>query len=120
MSLQFKTILVTLALLSMASHATAASPLSPIPLGEQTSQLYQYALRVAGISVFIMFVLAGLAKMAPPIKGYVGDPTDIIKNAIIGLIILVSAYAILNSISEDLVKGTSGGATLYQAINTSC
>ncbi len=115
MNRPLKILIVSLALLSIASHALATSQLEPVPLGEQTALLYQYALRVAGISVFIMFVLAGLAKMVPFIKGYVGDPTEIIKNAIIGLIILVSAYAILNSISGDLVRGgatnTSGAAT---------
>ncbi len=95
------------ALIVVPHFAAAATTLEPVPLGALTAELYSYALRIAGLAVFLMFILAGLAKMVPTIQKSVGEPTAIIKDAIIGLIILVSAYVILNSISPDLV----GGAT---------
>lgn len=90
--------------------AKAASELAPLPLGELTAQLYSYALRVAGLAVFLMFLVAGLAKIVPSIQKKVGTPTAIIQDAIIGLVILVSAFVILNSINRDLVTGSSPSA----------
>lgn len=89
--------------IALPQDSLAATTLEPVPLGALTAQLYSYALRIAGLGVFIMFILAGLAYMVPAIQSRVGKPTAIIQDAIIGLIILVSAFVILNSINPDLV-----------------
>lgn len=99
---RYRVLAYTLLSWTLPLTATAAD-LAPVPLGEFTSQLYTYALTVVGLAVFVMFLIAGLAKMIPALQSSVGSPTAIIKDAVIGLIILVSAYVILNSISPDLV-----------------
>jgi hypothetical protein len=87
--------------------AAQATELKPVPIGSFTAQLYSYALTIVGLAVFVMFLIAGLAKMIPALESSVGKPSAIIKDAVIGLIILVSAYVILNSISKDLVGSTT-------------
>ena len=63
--------------------------------------------------MFITFLIAGLTYIIPPLKGMlnISDPLEIIKNSVIGLIILMSAYLVLNTINPVLVGGsaTSGG-----------
>jgi ABC-type amino acid transport system permease subunit len=97
------TLLVGLLALSSPIIAMAVGELKPVPLGSLAAQLYVYSLRIVGLCVFVMFLLAGLAKMIPAIKL---DSYTLIKNAIIGLVILASAYVILNSISRSLIEGT--------------
>jgi hypothetical protein len=95
--------LVTVIALAVPTLAMAFGELKPVPLGSLAAQLYDYSLRLVGLCVFVMFLLAGLAKMIPAIKL---DSYALIKNAIIGLVILASAYVILNSISPSLIGGT--------------
>jgi hypothetical protein len=90
-----------------APLAASATDLKPVPVGEFASRLYGHALSIVGLAVFVMFLIAGLAKMIPALESSVGKPTAIIKDAVIGLIILVSAYVILNSINPDLVQSTT-------------
>jgi ABC-type enterochelin transport system permease subunit len=79
--------------------------MDPIPLGQPISQLYSTSLRVVGLAAFIMFLLAGLSYIIPENwrPGILKDPIEIIKNTIIGVVILFSAYVVLNSINPDLV-----------------
>ncbi len=104
-------VLLLLLCIALPQSSLAANTLEPVPLGALTAQLYSYALRIAGLGVFIMFIIAGLAYMLPPVQKYVGNPVTIIQDAIIGLIILVSAFVILNSINKDLVTGGSTPTT---------
>lgn len=87
--------------------------MDPVPLGQPISDLYSYSLRLVGLAAFVMFLLAGLAYMIPALEKTVGKPWDIIKNAIIGLVLLFSAYVILNTINPDLVR-TSPTSTTQQ------
>lgn len=100
-------LLLTFLWSAFPESSLATTTLQPVPLGGLTSQLYSYALRIAGLGVFIMFVIAGLAYMLPSLQSRVGIPTKIIQDAIIGLIILVSAFVILNSINPALVGSTT-------------
>ncbi len=90
--------------MSRIASLLAIATISPVPLGQPISDLYSYSLRLVGLAVFIMFIVAGLAYIVPGIQKSVGEPKDIIKNAIIGLVILFSAYVILNTINPDLVR----------------
>ncbi len=101
-------LIVFLLVFFLSTHTASAAPaLQPVPLGELTAQLYSYALKIAGLAVFLMFILAGLTAMIPGLDKRFGAPAAIIKDAIIGLIILVSAYLVLNSISSDLVQSAT-------------
>ncbi|MCC6934249.1 MAG: hypothetical protein IT406_00935 [Candidatus Yanofskybacteria bacterium] len=98
-------ILIGILALCVGQPALAISELQPVPLGRVISDLYDYSLRIVGLAAFIMFLLAGLAYMFPPIKTSlkIKDPLQLIKDAVIGVILLFSAYLILNSINPDLV-----------------
>jgi len=94
--------------------AAAAAPNLPLEALQTTvSDLYSYSLKIVGLAVFIMFLIAGLSYMIPALQKIIGaDPMDIIKDAIIGMVLLFSAYLILNTINPDLVGGSSAtGAT---------
>lgn len=108
----FKRIFTLVTNLSLLGFPFIAQGVSPVTtrLGELTADLYSYALTIVGLAVFIMFVVAGLAAMVPALQKKVGTPTDIIKDAIIGLIILVSAFVILNTINPDLVRSPTSVA----------
>lgn len=69
-------------------------------LGQFVGSFYDYALSLVGLAVFAMFLYAG-------IKMLFGDRAGakkLILDAIIGALLLFSAYIILNTINPDLVK----------------
>jgi len=74
----------------------------PTTLGELISDLYTYSLSVVGLCVFIMFLYAGVGLLI----GYIdkGKAIKIFQDAVIGTVLLYSAYIILNSINHDLVQ----------------
>ncbi len=101
-------VLTLMALPQSAFAATTGPVLAPVPISEPISQLYSYSLKLVGLAVFIMFVIAGLTYIVPGMRASVGDPVAIIKDAVIGLVILLSAYLILNTINPELVGNSSG------------
>ena len=92
-----------------ADTKAAMNAPGPVPIGAFTAALYDYSLRIVGLAIFVMFLIAGLAYMMPALQSSVGQPTKIMQDAVIGLVILVSAYVILNSIHPNLV--TIGAST---------
>ena len=84
------------------------------PLGSEldgTSELhnlimyiYEWGLALGGLSVFIVLVIAGMQYLTSAGKPEaMRSATDRIKSAIIGLILLLSIYLILHTISPGLV-----------------
>lgn len=109
------TALVAFLSLALPSFATAATTNLPLESMQQAvSDLYSYSLKIVGLAVFVMFLVAGLAYMVPFIRSRVGEPIEIIKNAVIGLVLLFSAFLILNTINPDLVGGSSSQQTTQQ------
>ncbi len=83
-------------------------------LGAAVASFYSYAFTIVGLAVFIMFLLAGLAYIIPDrfkVGVFKTNPITIITDAIIGLILLFSAYLILNTINPDLVTPQKSSAT---------
>lgn len=68
-------------------------------LGTLISGIYNYSLKLVGLAVFGMFLLAGFKMMF----GKKAEAIKIIQDAVIGAVLLLSAYVILNTISPDLV-----------------
>jgi len=90
---------VIITMLGWASAALAAD--EPTTLGELVTTAYSFSLSVVGICVFVMLLYAG-------IRLILGDRATAIKtaqDAAIGLVLLYSAYVILNSISPQFVTG---------------
>ncbi len=97
-----------LALVSAAVLAAFAGPAmavdsaltSSTSLGTFISDLYNFALSAVGLCVFFMFLYAGVQLL---ITGNTNLAKKIAQDAVIGTVLLYSAYIILNSINHDLV-----------------
>ncbi len=72
----------------------------PSSLGELISQTYTAAQTFVGLAVFLMLLYAGIKMML----GKRSEALQIIKDVVIGTILLFSAYIILNTINHDLVQ----------------
>ena len=71
------------------------------------SSVYSFALTILGIAIFIRILYAGFLWLtAAGNAGKAGDAKSKITNAVIGAILLFSAYLILYVINPDLVKNT--------------
>ena len=81
----------------------AAQAATTTGLGDLISQGYTFAQGIVAICAFFMLILAGLAYIIPWLKQKVGDPKEIIRNVVIGVILLFSSYVILNTINHSLV-----------------
>lgn len=69
-------------------------------LGELVLAIYNYSLEIVGLFVFVMFLYAGYLLMF----GRQSQAIAIMKDAVIGVLLLFSSYVILNSINTDLVN----------------
>jgi predicted anti-sigma-YlaC factor YlaD len=88
-------------LLGFASRAFAAD--DPSTLGELVTTAYSFSLSIVGLCVFVMLLYAGIRLM-------LGDralATKVAQDAAVGLVLLYSAYIILNSISHQFVESTT-------------
>ena len=76
-------------------------------LGSFISQIYDFSLTIVGFLIFVRFIWAGFIYLtAAGNSTKTGEATKIMTNAIIGAIILFSAYLILYVINPDLVCNT--------------
>jgi len=78
---------------------------SVVDLGDYIAVFYNYAVSVAGIIAGVMIVVAGYQYLSSAgndskVKG----AKERIKNALIGLAILFSAYLILNTVNPDTLR----------------
>lgn len=75
-------------------------------LGELITFIFAWSLRLLGITVFVMIFYAGVIWMtAHGDTGQVGDAKKRMTNAVLGAILLLSAYLILYTINPNLVGG---------------
>ena len=73
-------------------------------LGELIVWIYNIAIGVVGLAVFIQFIHAGLLYIfAAGNASETVKAKGIMQNAVIGAILLLSSYLILNVISPDLL-----------------
>lgn len=76
-------------------------------LGELIVFIFVWSLRLLGITVFVMIFYAGVLWMtAAGNTGQVGEAKKRMTNAVLGAILLLSAYLILYTVNPDLVGGT--------------
>ncbi|MEK7615982.1 MAG: hypothetical protein AAB420_02120 [Patescibacteria group bacterium] len=74
-------------------------------LGEFIAGVYNLAIGLVGLAVFIQFIRAGLTYLlAAGNAAEVNKGRDMMQNAILGAILLLSSYLILNVINPDLVN----------------
>jgi len=76
-------------------------------LGTFVSSLYTYAIAIVGVCVFIQFIRGGVTYLlAAGNSGKTTKAIDMMRNAVIGAVLLFSSYFILNVINPDLVSNT--------------
>jgi len=74
----------------------------PESLEQLISSLYSGSVRVVGLAAFLMILYAGIIRMLP-----FGDnerSNQIIIDAVVGTVLLLSAVIILNAINPDLTQ----------------
>jgi len=78
--------------------------------------IYNLAFWIVGIAVFVNILWGGFIVFfgAAGNSSKVSEGTKKITNAVYGLVLLVAAYLILNTINPDLVKNTFDFGTLLQ------
>lgn len=71
-------------------------------LEQAISELYSSSVKVVGLSAFLMLLYAGVRR----IMGDAGGSNQIIQDALVGTVLLLSAVIILNSINPDTTTQT--------------
>ena len=89
-------------------QTTSAQTIPPAQdVGDLVEEIFSWALALVGIAVFINFLWAGLLWFtAAGSSGQINKAREKMFNALIGAIILLAAYLILNTINPDLVRQT--------------
>ncbi|HXK36294.1 MAG TPA: hypothetical protein VJ553_01830 [Candidatus Paceibacterota bacterium] len=98
-------LMILVMLLAPLPAFAQVTELTVTPFGPIISDLYSKSLQIVGLAVFIMFLIAGLSYILPEqIKpSFMKNPITIIQDAVIGTILLFSAYVILNTLNPALV-----------------
>lgn len=76
-----------------------------LDFGGLIRNIYDVAIGLVGLAVLVQFTIAGLTYMlAAGNAAEVGSATKKMQNAVMGAILLLSAYLILNVINPDLTR----------------
>lgn len=74
-------------------------------LGGMISQIYLYALSIAGVLAIVMIIYGGISyALDPGNASKQNEAKDIMQSAIWGILLLAGAYIILKTINPDLVQ----------------
>ncbi len=78
---------------------------APIPIGDYIEKIYIYLLGLVGIAALIMFIIGGIMYMtARDNASQVGTAKNYLWNAVLGLVLALVSWLLLNTINPDLVK----------------
>jgi len=94
-------------LINTANAASLPAFDSAQSLGGFISNIYSYAITIVGIAIFVRFLYAGflyLTAAASPAN--ISKARTMMLNAVVGAVLLFSAYLILYVINPDLVKNS--------------
>lgn len=94
---------------SLASAATLTNPIGTTNFREVISRLIQAILGISGSIALLMFVYGGflwLISAGEPEKVKKGK--EVMKWAVLGLVVIVGAYTIVRAIVSALESGTVG------------
>lgn len=87
------------------------APLAPLPgfdtnpdLGGFLKSLFTFLIVIAGLLAFIMIVRGGITYLTSDSFGEKGNGKQYIMNAIVGLVLALGAWVILNTINPDLAS----------------
>lgn len=92
------------------------TPVNTSSVASTISQIYVWALGVAGILALAMMIFGGYIIMTAGGNGsQVSKGKEYITSAIIGLVILLTSFILLNTINPDLTNFTQAGSTIPPA-----
>ena len=92
--------------LSLAAPDFPPTSSSSTNLGEIIGMIFSYSLQILGLIVFLMILFSGFQWLtAGGNPGIIGTARTRITNALLGGLVLLAAYLILNTINPDLVNG---------------
>lgn len=75
-----------------------------LDIGDYIAKVYNYGVTIAGILAGVMFVVGGFQYLTAGNSGRVAKAKERIKDAIIGLLLVLGAYVILNTINPDVLS----------------
>ncbi len=73
-------------------------------LGQYIAAVYRYAVSIVVVVATIMVVYGGFLYLVSPIAGKATKGKEIIKDALMGTVVLLSAYLILNTVNPQLTN----------------
>ncbi len=92
----------------------STEPLAPLPgftadlnLGQWFESLFTILIVIAGLLALIMIIVGGITYMTSESFGGKGQAKEYIINAIVGLILALGAWVILNTVNPDLAEDLS-------------
>lgn len=84
-----------------------APPIDTFAAGDLINDIFRWALTLVGLAIFANFLYAGLLWFSAAGRpGPIVSAKEKMVNSLIGAIILLAAYLILNTINPDLVRQT--------------
>lgn len=92
--------------------AQISTPLLQFPQGGTTSfdsyinWLYVFSISIAALLAVVKIIIAGFKYVLSDVVSSKGQAKDDIKGALLGLLLILGAYIILNTINPNLVRGT--------------
>ncbi|MEY4744105.1 MAG: Type secretion system pilin [Candidatus Parcubacteria bacterium] len=75
-----------------------------VDIGDYIARVYNYGVTVAGILAGVMFVIGGFQYLTAGSSGRVSKAKERIKDALVGLLLVLGAYAILNTVNPDVLR----------------
>ena len=75
-------------------------------IGDYIAVIYRYAIGLAGAAAAIMLVYGGFLYLMGSAAGEVGQGKTIIQDALIGLLLVLGSYAILNTVNPNTLNLT--------------
>lgn len=74
-------------------------------LGQYVGYIFGFAIATAGIISVISFAVGAIGLISPDVSAH-NEAKDRMKGAVLGLVLTIASFAIINTINPDLLKGT--------------
>ncbi len=86
-------------------------------LGDYTNAFYRYLTGISLVVAIVMVVYGGFRYLVGATSGDIGRGKEIIRDALVGMVLVLSAYAILNTFNPATVNLQSTALTPIQCVN---
>ncbi|MDO8510126.1 MAG: hypothetical protein Q7S15_00685, partial [bacterium] len=93
--------------------------LKPTNLNQYLAYMFQFLIAFAGVLAVVRIVWGGIMYMSTEAIAGKGDAKEIIKSAVWGLILAISAYLILSTINPEIFTNDGIKTRIFQGEQTS-